>query len=171
MASRATDNRRPAKRIDQDLADAVTVTRFWMSVDIRGDDECWPWKERTDSYGLFLWQGELLGAHRLALTFATGEALSEGLQTLHSCDNKVCCNPNHLRFGTPEENAKDFWDRCHRKAPTPKFDPHEVEMIRKRREAGASAVNLAKDYNVSVTVLLRMTRGKTYKNAPGPITD
>lgn len=26
---------------------------------------------------------------------------------LHSCDRKTCCNPQHLRWGTPAENARE----------------------------------------------------------------
>jgi hypothetical protein len=29
------------------------------------------------------------------------------LQVLHSCDNRVCININHLRLGTPQDNMDD----------------------------------------------------------------
>lgn len=34
---------------------------------------------------------------------------------LHSCDNKGCWNPGHLRWGTSADNARDYaqrWGYC-----------------------------------------------------------
>lgn len=64
--------------------------RFWSKVDKSG--ECWIWQGSRTSYGY----GELnIGernerAHRLAWTIATGEALSDDIAILHTCDNPPC---------------------------------------------------------------------------------
>ncbi|WP_369074505.1 helix-turn-helix domain-containing protein [Rhizobium ruizarguesonis] len=41
---------------------------------------------------------------------ATGLVLREK-NTLHSCDNKLCCNPAHLRWGTQSENVLECIQR------------------------------------------------------------
>jgi len=33
------------------------------------------------------------------------------MMILHSCDNRKCCNPNHLRAGTGKDNYRDALER------------------------------------------------------------
>jgi RNA binding exosome subunit len=37
----------------------------------------------------------------------TNGVIPEELLVLHSCNNKKCVNPNHLRLGTSQDNADD----------------------------------------------------------------
>ncbi len=78
---------------------APRITEFWMNVSIADDEvECWPWTGyKEDGYGRFFWDGRMVGAHELALTFTTGEVRAPGLDTCHRCNNPICCNPHHLR--------------------------------------------------------------------------
>ena len=39
------------------------------------------------------------------------DSIPEGKWLLHSCDNHSCCNPGHLRLGTPAENTNDMMTR------------------------------------------------------------
>lgn len=36
---------------------------------------------------------------------------SDSHSALHSCDNPLCVNPNHIRWGTAKENAGDMYER------------------------------------------------------------
>lgn len=48
-----------------------------------------------------------MAASRVALEL-TGMVIPAGFQAIHTCDNPPCCNPKHLRVGTPLDNAKDM---------------------------------------------------------------
>lgn len=81
--------------------------RFWNKVDIRGDDECWPWLAcRVGGYG-HIFNDRPRIAHRVGWELVYGP-IPDGLCVLHSCDNPPCCNPEHLFLGTQLDNMKDM---------------------------------------------------------------
>lgn len=51
--------------------------------------------------------GYMRRAHRVAYILHTQTPIPEGMQILHHCDNRVCCNPNHLYMGTHDDNIRD----------------------------------------------------------------
>lgn len=96
------------------------AARFWAKVDrSAGREACWPWlgyiaKDETRSplgYGQFRTgaplERRLVKAHRFALFLMTG-SLPEGMDACHECDNTVCCNPDHLFWGTHQQNMRDY---------------------------------------------------------------
>ena len=82
--------------------------RFWSKVDIRGFDDCWPWRAATNStgYGQMRIRGHLSLAHRLVWNLTRGEIPDE-ICVCHLHDNPLCCNPNHLWLGSPHDNRRD----------------------------------------------------------------
>lgn len=81
---------------------------FWTRVEIKGKNECWPWKEslNKDGYGRIRFDGIPKYAHRIAYELHTGK-ITDGLVAMHICDNPKCCNPNHLVIGTHADNQND----------------------------------------------------------------
>jgi len=81
---------------------------FWNKVNVRGVKECWEWQGSRNSsgYGYSMLMGEWTGVHRISWILANGQ-IPQGRHILHRCDNKVCCNPNHLYCGTQVDNMAD----------------------------------------------------------------
>ena len=78
-------------------------------------DRCWLWGGATSSSGYGVLQkgkrGEgLVRAHRLSYEIHNGK-IPQGMLVLHSCDNKLCVNPDHLSCGDYSRNIKEAWER------------------------------------------------------------
>mgnify|MGYP001571269346 CR=1 FL=1 len=58
-------------------------------------------------YGSVRYHGRNFGAHRLAFMLYWGVSLPSWLCVLHTCDNRPCCNPDHLWIGTKADNNRD----------------------------------------------------------------
>ncbi len=85
------------------------INRFWHKVDMSGGAEtCWPWRGyiRPSGYGVCSFRSVEYKAHRLAFFLEHGR-INRDLFILHSCDNRHCCNPRHLRQGTAMQNSQD----------------------------------------------------------------
>ena len=82
-----------------------TVRNFWTKVDIRGQDECWPWtgatrKGNTETAAYMpspFHKGHMQSAARVA--FWTSRGYTGRYKILHKpgCDI-LCCNPLHLHI-------------------------------------------------------------------------
>lgn len=73
------------------------------------DSGCWIWNGATGSsgYGQIKTFGKYSGTHRLSYELHNG-AIPDGLEVMHSCDNRRCINPEHLNIGTHLENMRDM---------------------------------------------------------------
>lgn len=94
----------------------MIMKRFWNKVEIKSEDECWPWKAgrankldtKDGNYGMF-WnknKSRMENAHRVAYRLTYGE-FDENKLVCHRCDNPPCCNPKHLYLGDKGTNAAD----------------------------------------------------------------
>lgn len=83
--------------------------RFWPRVDkSAGPDGCWLWIAGlgSEGYGRLSVEGHMRYAHRLSLEWASGPC-PPGLEACHSCRNRHCVNPAHLRWGSRASNVSD----------------------------------------------------------------
>lgn len=96
-----------------------------------------PWRERILSgvklgpSGCMEWQGAknnsgygslhapslgVAGAHRVAFA-AFWHPIPSGMRVLHACDNRACCNPQHLTLGTASDNSRDMVKKGRHRCP------------------------------------------------------
>jgi hypothetical protein len=90
-------------------------------------DACWEWQgsRNPNGYGITCFQRKREGAHVVAYVLHYG-AVPEGLCVLHRCDNRPCCNWNHLWAGTHYDNTIDALIKGRRG----KITSNQIEEIR-----------------------------------------
>lgn len=83
--------------------------KFWSYVNIGKPNECWLWNGycNPDGYGMLRLDVKIQKCHRFSYEDKIGP-IEKGLEILHKCDTPACCNPNHLRADTHDENMKDM---------------------------------------------------------------
>lgn len=147
------------------------IKYFWDRVDkSAGPNSCWPWMASTvRGYGQITLSGRHYKSHRIAKYLECGELCPDGMFVCHRCNNPICCNPKHLRYGTPESNAHD---RCTNSSNTNVYAASE-QAIAIRKEYCENSVpiyKLAKKYGLSESSIVGIVYGKTFRSTPGPIT-
>lgn len=70
---------------------------------------CWEWQYASSDlgYGVIEIHKRTIGVHTLTYMLC-GDGNPEKLFVLHKCDNRICCNPDHLFLGTQEDNMLDM---------------------------------------------------------------
>jgi hypothetical protein len=85
--------------------------RFWAKVN--KTDKCWIWQAARssrldDQYGKIKIGGKVYRSHRVAYAISNSLELTFKGHVLHSCDNPLCCNPEHLSLGTHKQNMEQM---------------------------------------------------------------
>lgn len=68
----------------------------------------WPKSPGSHGYGQFTADGVNTTSHTTSYRYHKG-TIPSGMVVMHSCDNRMCINPEHLSLGTQSENLKDMW--------------------------------------------------------------
>lgn len=143
----------------------VETQRAWIDgvIQHHGDD-CirWPFTVAPNGYGITS-VGVAKGAHRVVCILAHGAPPSVDHEVAHSCNDRGCVNPRHLRWATRLENAAD--KVVHgtllkgERNPAAKLTADQVIAMRRDRAAGMIYRELAANYGVSICTAHRICRG------------
>lgn len=76
-------------------------------VDPRTGCLLWNGPRTPNGYGMIRANGRRILVHRFALELTLGRPIGDGMMALHSCGNKLCAAPHHIREGSRAENAQD----------------------------------------------------------------
>jgi hypothetical protein len=72
-----------------------------------GDCLNWTGCKTHNGYGQLTFRQTRVRAHRAAYEEFIGP-IPKGALIMHTCDNRSCVNPEHLRPGTPKDNTHDM---------------------------------------------------------------
>jgi hypothetical protein len=140
------------------------IEQFWGKVDkeistiFYNGTRCWEWtgSSRGSGYGQASMgsRQRQYFSHRLSYEITFGN-IPDGLFVLHHCDNRLCCNPEHLFLGTHKDNMQDmvrkgrhadFRGELH---PQHKLSNAQVSEIQLKYSSGTiTHRQLAKEYGV-----------------------
>lgn len=129
-------------------------------------DACvmWPFARCSGRYGHFQANKVYYLAHRYVCEAAHGPAPDGKPLALHSCHNgeSGCVNPRHLRWGSAKENTGDMLKAGRfavgRAASKSNLTDEAVRDIRRQRQQGVRAADLAKGFGVSESAIYQICR-------------
>lgn len=157
--------------------DELPEDEFWKMVDIRGPQDCWPWRGRTKAgYGRVSFYSRRTGktprtqqAHRVAWEFVNGPIEDASLEVCHTCDNPPCCNTAHHFLGTQSDNARDMQAKGRGRGgsmpgsanPSARLTEAQIMAIRKD---GRSQRLIGIEYGVTKTMIRMIQKRKAWSH-------
>lgn len=136
---------------------------------------CWNWKLSVGShgYGNTKYCGiknTFSCAHRLSYFAHKGNIGNN--HVLHTCDNRKCCNPEHLYLGNDKDNARDRISRGRHKnggnkgeeIGTSKITEMQVKEIKIRLMKGETPYQISKDYPIGKDAIYHIKWGRRWKH-------
>ncbi len=143
---------------------------FYLDKHAIKQDGCWGWTGfLRDGYGVLSnGKNSLIGAHRASWIINYGNIPLDKI-ILHSCDNRSCTNPNHLRLGTHLENASDKYIR--ERDNHPSLENHKqstlsndtVLIIKDLLRQGRSPTQISRELKISVHCVYNIKYGKSWR--------
>lgn len=137
---------------------------------VNDETGCWEWigKIRSDGYALIKFNKRQQSASRFSYEAFIGP-IPHGMFVCHHCDNRKCCNPDHLFSGTPLDNTRDM-DRKGRGRRNGKTG--EANAKAKLTETIAMAIfkaegphpRIAKQYGISASLVSAIKLKQRWKH-------
>lgn len=142
------------------------VDRLLNKIKFNPQTDCWEWIGcLQDGYGQIRINGQWQSVHRIVYEKLCGPISDDKPCVLHKCDNRKCCNPDHLYVGTHQDNMNDMVQRNRstmgEKHPCAKLTEEQIIKIRESKDLQRV---LAKQFNVSQMTISKIKNRKTWKH-------
>ena len=154
-----------ANIIDRSTVTEKDLARFWAKVDDSDSYGCWNWTAAAtkQGYGQFWLGNSMVKAHRFAWVVSqTLDPVQDPDKDIcHSCDNRLCCNPMHLRQDTRSSNIKD--KRKNGNCGSQKLSYDDVAEIRVLLSEGKlTQTKIAEKFGVNQNIISKIKTGKIW---------
>jgi hypothetical protein len=130
-------------------------------------DDCIPWPYgQTAGYGQININGRPMLTSRRMCLLAHGAPPFKRAEAAHRCGNRICINPNHIRWATGAENCQE--KKLHgteprgERRPNAKLTKRDVLRIRRMAATGQSHTSIARLFGVSRQLVGDVARRKTW---------
>lgn len=148
---------------------ARSEPRQWLSSQVATASRipCWDWPFALNpsGYGQVNIGGRPVGAHRLAREM-DGRPIPEGLVARHTCDNRRCCNPDHIIEGTKADNNRDAAERQRMARGSrngqARLTEGQVQHIRRLLASGQSRRSIGQQFGVTDKSIKKIATGETW---------
>jgi hypothetical protein len=105
--------------VERRIKNYTSLEQFVSGRIVIDENQCWNWQPRggANGYRSTSFNGKHRLVHRVSAFFCLGLDLDDASQIVdHKCRNRMCCNPDHLRIVTQEENIHAPGSLCVAKA-------------------------------------------------------
>ena len=150
------------------------LVKWIIESQTKREGECLLWQGAINSsgYGHTSHAGRIVEVHRLICQQYHGDPTEDKNCALHSCDVRNCCSPEHIRWGSNNENVQDRVKRgrgggikisgeSHYRSKLKERDVREIKM---EGFLGTPICDIAKSYGVSWGAIDCILKGKTWKH-------
>lgn len=126
-----------------------------------GPGGCWIWLGRKckAGYGYLTISRKRWRVHRIVYSLVKGE-IATGMLVCHKCDNRICCNPDHMFIGTDRDNAIDCLKK--NRSGRTKLKIEQVEEIKYKAQYGIPYKQLSVEFGVSCVQIKRIVKGHAW---------
>lgn len=142
--------------------------RFFKKV-TAPENACHTWQGYVapDGYGRFAVSSRRCLAHRVAFFLHYGVDPGE-LLVMHTCDNTICVNPEHLKLGTNDENMADMVSKKRspfgENSPRAKLKESEVVQIREMRRLGVRISVISRLFKINWNTINQVVNYITWRH-------
>ena len=124
----------------------------------------WTASSASHGYGQFKLNGKHVLSHRVAYELYVGP-IPEGMYVCHTCDVRVCVNPEHLFLGTHADNMKDR----NGKGRQARGEDHGCarlteELALEIYHAAGTQIEITKKYGVSRSLVSKIKNKKKWSH-------
>lgn len=155
------------KTIDKGLSDILFERAIIQA------SGCWEYSgcKNEHGYGVLTYRNVPRTTHRIAYDLCIGD-IPDGMFVLHTCDNRACCNPEHLFLGTQKDNMDDMRLKGREAKPIgsnngrAKLKDEDIPLIREKLALGINCSDLATEYSVGWSTINRVKQGTHWRHIP-----